>query len=128
MEIFAAFDKIRLMKKTLQKTFGYAFSGIKVLFLREWKFWLYSIISIILIFLALICNFHRLEMIILIAMIGLVWAAEAINTIIEMYFDYYYPEQKKETQILKDASAAFVLICVITASIVGILLFYSYVK
>ena len=113
-------------KIKVHKSFGHAFNGIKALFEREWKFTLYSMVSIILIFLMIILKFTLIDAIIVIIMIGFVFACEALNTLVEIIFDELKPEYSSKIQKIKDASAAFVLISVITAIIVGVLIFWPY--
>ena len=55
--------------------------------------------------------------------IGLVLAGEAINSAIERLSDVVQPERDDRIRDVKDISAGAVLICAITAAIIGIIVF-----
>jgi len=58
---------------------------------------------------------------VLIIAVGLVWAAECINTAIEALVDLVSPDYNRLAGIAKDTGAAGVLVCAITAAILGFL-------
>lgn len=55
--------------------------------------------------------------------IGLVFAAEAINSAIERLADVVQPEKDERIRDVKDISAGAVLACAITALVIGIIVF-----
>lgn len=55
--------------------------------------------------------------------IGLVWSAEAFNTVIEKLVDHLFPEYHETARVAKDVAAGAVLICSIIAAIVGLIVF-----
>jgi diacylglycerol kinase (ATP) len=55
--------------------------------------------------------------------IGLVLAGEAINSAIERLSDVVQPERDDRIRDVKDISAGAVLICAITAAIIGFIVF-----
>ena len=55
--------------------------------------------------------------------IGFVWTAEIFNTAIEKTMDFITTEKKPAIKLIKDLSAAAVLIASITALIVGCFIF-----
>ena len=65
----------------------------------------------------------RLEWVILVLTVGLVWAAEIFNTAIEITVDLISPEYDPKAKIIKDVSAGAVLICALSAVLVGLLIF-----
>ncbi len=65
----------------------------------------------------------RLEWIILLLTIGLVWAAEIFNTAVEIAVDVVSPDYDPKAKIIKDISAGAVLISVLISILVGIFIF-----
>jgi diacylglycerol kinase (ATP) len=60
----------------------------------------------------------------LVLAVCLVWAAELVNTAIELLCDLINPAYDKRIKYIKDLAAAAVLICAITALIIGLIIFY----
>jgi diacylglycerol kinase (ATP) len=63
------------------------------------------------------------EMGVLVATIGLVLAAELMNTAVEMLTDSIYPRVDARAAAVKDVSAAAVLLASVCAAFVGVVLF-----
>jgi diacylglycerol kinase (ATP) len=63
------------------------------------------------------------EMGVLVATIGLVLAAELMNTAVEMLTDRIYPQVDTRAAAVKDVSAAAVLLASVCAAFVGVFLF-----
>ena len=74
-------------------------------------------------FFAFLFDFSLTEWGILIITIALVFAAEAFNTAIEVLTDMVSPEYHPKAKVVKDVSAAAVLITALMAIIVAILLY-----
>jgi diacylglycerol kinase len=55
--------------------------------------------------------------------IGLVISAEAMNSAIENIADFISPERNDAIKRIKDLAAAAVLICALTAVVVGLMVF-----
>jgi diacylglycerol kinase len=54
---------------------------------------------------------------------GFVFAAEAFNTAVEVLTDLVSPEYNDKAKVVKDVSAAGVLIAAITAVVIGVVVF-----
>lgn len=69
--------------------------------------------------------FHisTLEWMAVIFAIGLVLAAEAVNSAVERLSDIVQPEKDDRIRDVKDICAGAVLLCAITAAIIGIIIF-----
>ena len=65
----------------------------------------------------------RLEWCAIIAVIGLVWVAEGLNTALEFLTDLVSPEHHPLAGKAKDVAAGAVLVAAIAAAIVGALIF-----
>jgi len=63
----------------------------------------------------------RVEWAIILTQIGLVWAAEAINTAIEKLCDFVSPGLNPQIKAIKDMASGAVLIVAIMAVVVGLL-------
>ena len=66
---------------------------------------------------------HWIEWLLLINLIGLVWAAECFNTAVEATIDLITDKYHPLAKIAKDTSAAGVAALAITAAIIGLLIF-----
>ncbi len=72
-------------------------------------------------------NLNRYEWLILIITIGLVLAAELLNTVIEVVVDLAVQEKLlPEAKIAKDVSAAAVLLMSLVSIVVGVILFFPH--
>jgi diacylglycerol kinase (ATP) len=58
--------------------------------------------------------------------IGMVVAAELVNTAIESVVDLVSPERHPLAAQAKDVAAAAVLVCAVAAAIVGLIIFIPY--
>ncbi|MDD2633836.1 MAG: diacylglycerol kinase family protein, partial [Bacteroidales bacterium] len=67
------------------------------------------------------------EWILLLIVVGMVWAAEAINTALELLIDLVSPQKHPLAGRAKDVAAAAVLITAIIAALVGVILFAPHV-
>ena len=65
----------------------------------------------------------RLEWAILLLTVGLVWAAEILNTAVEIAVDAISPDYDSKAKMIKDVSAGAVLFTVLISILVGLLIF-----
>ena len=65
----------------------------------------------------------RLEWVILMLTVGLVWTAEVFNTAIEISVDIVTPNYDPKAKIIKDIGAGAVLISVLVSILVGLFIF-----
>lgn len=105
------------------KSFGYAFSGIKLFFQQEHNALLHVVATILVISLVFIFPVSTVEIILLTFSVGFVWAAELFNTAIEKAMDFISTEKQAPIKYIKDLSAAAVLIAAGTAFVTGLLVF-----
>ena len=108
---------------SVSKSFGYALSGIRTALKKEPNFIIHLCIGILTMFAAAFLKFSIGEWLILLLIISFVLALELVNTAIEAVVDLVSPEIKDEAKIAKDTAAAAVFLSVITAIIVGLVLF-----
>lgn len=115
-------DPNSLFSKYIQ-SFGYAFSGIKKVFLAERNFRFHSLAAVLVVSLGFILNITTTEWLFVVLAIGLVITAEALNTAIEKLVDMVSPEKNTNAGWVKDVSAGAVLLASICALIIGLLVF-----
>ena len=105
------------------KSFNYAFNGLKILIQEEHNARIHFFIALIVIIGGFIYSISSMEWIIVIFAIGFVIAFELINTAIEQIANFISPEKHESIKRIKDIAAAAVLISVITAVLIGFIIF-----
>ena len=106
------------------KSFKYAFNGVHTLFKEERNAQIQGILSIVALLMGYWLRISPVEWIVICAVIGLVFAMEAMNTAIENLADHacnreIHPSIKK----IKDLGAAAVLFTAIVSLIAGLIIF-----
>lgn len=105
------------------KSFSYAASGIKEVFLGEQNFKVHLLAALLVILFGGIFRVSPVEWCVLFLTISLVLASEMLNTVMEKLCDITHPEQNETIRIIKDISAGMVLVCAIGAVCVGVTVF-----
>jgi diacylglycerol kinase (ATP) len=105
------------------KSFHYAFAGIRQFFASEHNAWIHLFATVIVIVLAFIIPISSLEAVSLVIVIGLVWVTELFNTAVERLVDFVSIEKSPVIKIIKDISAAAVLVAAVIAVITGCWIF-----
>jgi diacylglycerol kinase (ATP) len=117
---------MRWRNKNLLIAFRHAIEGIAHTFRTQRNMRVHYLLMIAVLFAGLILRLPRVEMIALVFSSALVVLAEMFNTAIEavvdMITDVYHPAAK----YAKDVAAGAVLIAAINASVVGGMIFFSY--
>jgi len=114
-------NKSGLRKRIL--SFRFAFKGILKLIKSEPNAMIHLIATIIAIACGFIFMISGSEWCAIFIVIGLVWAAESFNTVIEKLVDHLFPEFHETARVTKDIAAGAVLICAIISVIVGLIVF-----
>ena len=105
------------------KSFQYAFKGIAYMFRTQHNSWIQTGIAAIAVFLGFYLRISRLEWVIIIMSIALVFTAELLNTAIETLVDLISPEKNEKAGRIKDLAAGGVLFISLASLIAGILIF-----
>ena len=114
--------------KRFKKSFVHALSGLSYA-IRHEKNFQNELIAAFLVLLAMIYfGVTRAESVVLILVISAVLLAELMNTVMERVVDILKPKVHPYIRLIKDMMAAGVLVVSITALVVGVLIFYPYVK
>ena len=105
------------------KSFGYAFSGLKVLFAEEHNSRIHLVAAVMAIALGWMLKLSVMEWVVLSLVIGAVFTAELFNSAIEKLADFVSPQKHDKIKKVKDMAAAAVLVCAITAVAVACFIF-----
>lgn len=109
------------------KSFTHAGRGVWILLRSTHNAWIHIALIIFSITLGFYFNITLAEWVLIVFASGLVLAAEAFNTAIEIDIDLTSPEYHPYARDTKDVAAGAVLICAITAFIIGIFVFYPHI-
>jgi diacylglycerol kinase len=91
------------------RSFNYAFSGLKIAFIREKNIRIQFFLGLFLTLLGIAAGRHIAAMANFILM-GVVISLEIINTAIENLCDFVHPEESESIKVIKDLTAGSVLI------------------
>ena len=105
------------------KSFSYAFKGLYDLVKSEPNARIHLVATIAAVSAGIFFRISNVEWCIILIVIALVWAAEAINTVIEKLADHLFPEYHETARLAKDIAAGAVLVCAIVALICGLIVF-----
>lgn len=104
-------------------SFNYAFHGIYLLIRNEHNAWIHCFITVCVLAAGFLTGLSCMEWIAICLCIGMVFAAEAINSSIEALADRVSPAYDEAIKRTKDLSAGAVLILAIISVVVGFLIF-----
>lgn len=105
--------------------FVYALNGLRhVVSERNMRF--HILAAILVVMFAILFDINRVEWLWCVCSIAAVMAMETINTAVERLSDVVSPEKDERIKIVKDLSAAAVLITAIGAAVVGGIVFVPY--
>ena len=115
------------MKKRIN-SFKHAIRGGWTLFYTKPHAKFHALATLAVIIAGILCKLSINEWALLIIAIIIVWVAEAFNTAIEFLSDEVSLEFSERIKKAKDVAAFAVLVSAIGASIIGIIVFWPYVK
>ncbi|NCA87222.1 MAG: diacylglycerol kinase family protein [Clostridia bacterium] len=108
-------------------SFGFAFKGLRYLLATQHNARIHLLATAMVVAAAFYFRLAAAEWILLLVVVGMVWAAEAINTALELLIDLVSPEKHPLAEHAKDVAATAVLITAIIAALVGIILFLPHI-
>ena len=109
--------------KLLNRSFKFAFIGLRTVWREEQSFRIQILIGFIVLAAAFYLQLSLLEKLILIFTITMVLSFELINSQIERVLDFLEPHLHPRVKRIKDISAGVVLIICLTAVLIGIMIF-----
>jgi diacylglycerol kinase (ATP) len=104
------------------RSFRFAAQGIVDLFRFENNAKVHLLIAVVVLILGVWLHLSLVEWALIITQIGLVWAAEAVNTAIEKLCDFVSPGIHPQIKAIKDLASGAVLILALTAVVTGLLI------
>ncbi|MCX6287701.1 MAG: diacylglycerol kinase family protein [Bacteroidetes bacterium] len=117
--------KFSLRERT--RSFRFAITGIATVIRTQHNFRIHLIAFILVIASALFFGISPAEWCIVLLASALVLCLEIINTAIEFLVDIISPQYQEKAGMIKDLSAAAVLVAAIIAAFVGIIIFGKYI-
>lgn len=116
------------MRKALnfRESFGYACQGLSHCIRKERNFRIHLCMGGLAFLLGLLLGISRVELAILLLLIGLVLISEMVNTALENLVDLYTDEYHPLAKVVKDVAAGAVLLLCCVAVLVGVVIFTPY--
>jgi undecaprenol kinase/diacylglycerol kinase (ATP) len=112
--------------KTRLKSFRYAFNGLILGFKTQHNFRIHVIAFILVILAGIFFRISLHDWCLVLIVSALVICCELINSAIEMLVNQVSPDYNEKAGMIKDLSAAAVLLSAIFAAIIGIFVFWKY--
>jgi diacylglycerol kinase len=106
----------------LLRSFRFAFRGLGQVLARERNARVHLAAAAAALAVSLWLGLGRVEIAVVVLAIGLVLAAEVVNTVVERMLDLLHPAHSERVRAIKDMSAAAVLVTALTALAVAALL------
>lgn len=116
-------EKKRFSLTDRARSFKYAGRGIARLISREHNAWIHCFVAVCVVLAGLWLGLSTLEWAAVVLCIGVVLAAEGINSAIEALCDRVSPDYDEAIKHAKDLAAGAVLILAVMSVIVGLLIF-----
>lgn len=107
----------------MKSKFKYALHGLIQLFSHEKSLQIHLVIAVVVILAGVLLDITRMEWMLILLCIGMVWVAEVFNSAIEKLCDLKEPHFHPQVKYIKDVSAAAVLISAIVSVIIGLIVF-----
>jgi len=109
--------------KKLFRSFGFAFTGIFELIKSEQNARIHLFISICVVIAGFLFCISASEWCIVALCIGLVFTAEAFNTVLEKLVDHLFLQKHETARLAKDIAAGAVLFSASMAVVCGLIIF-----
>ncbi len=110
------------------RSFRFAFAGLSTFFFAEHNARVHTVATAAVIIAGFLFSINNTEWLTVIIVTAMVWAAELFNTSIEKIMDHISPGYHRQVKIIKDLSAAAVLVTAIAALIAGLIIFIPKIK
>lgn len=121
MEKISEKKRFSIIKRV--KSVNHAFRGLEVLLKTTHNFWGHLFFAVLVVYLGVSIGISQIEWMIIVLLIGFVLVTEAINTAIEIDIDLTSPNYHPYAKDTKDVAAAAVALSILTAGIIGLIIF-----
>lgn len=105
------------------RSFVYAFHGIRLLVTQEANAWIHCFAAVCVICAGFFFGISTMEWVAVVFAIGMVLAAEAVNSAVEALADRVTEEYDEAIKRTKDLASGAVLILAIAAAVIGCIIF-----
>jgi len=105
------------------RSFGYAMKGIALVIRYEHNARIHLVSAMAATAMGILLHINRVEWVLVILCVGLVIVTEIVNTAIEKLVDLVSPQQSEQAKVIKDISAAAVLVSACIALLTGLVVF-----
>jgi diacylglycerol kinase len=105
------------------KSFTAAVAGFKELVLHEHNARIHLVAAVLAVAAGFLLNISSWEWVAIVLVIGLVFAAELVNSAIEELSDVINPQSDRRIKRIKDYGAAAVLVAAMVSVVVGFVIF-----
>jgi diacylglycerol kinase len=112
--------------RQLLRSFSFAWAGIVFAFKNEKNMKIHGVFALFVCILAWLFDISKIEWLIILTAIGVVFSLEMMNTAIERVVDLVTPEFHPLAKAAKDVAAGAVLAFAIISVIIGIIIFFPY--
>lgn len=107
------------------RSFKFAFQGMRLVVANENNAKVHLLATAIVIILGFVLKVKTYEWLWIISAIAAVWITETLNTAIEKLVDFISPDYNSKAGVIKDISAAAVLMAALYSIAVGAIIFIS---
>lgn len=105
------------------RSFGYAFHGIFLLVSQEANAWIHCFAAVCVIAAGFFFGISTMEWVAVVFAIGMVLAAEAVNSAVEALADRVTEDYDEAIKRTKDLASGAVLILAMAAAVIGCIIF-----
>jgi diacylglycerol kinase (ATP) len=109
-------------------SFGYALSGLGFVLRTQHNAWIHLAATMVVVAAGIALRISAEDWRWVVMAIALVWVAEALNTAVEHVCNVVQPEFHASVKTAKDVAAGAVLAAAVGAAIIGVLVFWPYVR
>jgi diacylglycerol kinase len=110
------------------RSFRYALRGLYIVWREEQSFRVQIFAALLIFILALLLKVKNYELLVLVMISTFVLVLEVLNSILERIVDALRPRINIFVEAIKDMMAAAVLLASVSSVIIGILIFWPYIK
>lgn len=112
----------------LRNSFLYALHGLSFVYKHEQNFRIQAWVSVVVVLTGFYVGLSNKEWVIILLVISMVLLLELVNTLVEKVIDILKPKIHHYVKLIKDIMAAAVFLVSITAVLIGVIIFYPYVR
>jgi len=114
--------------KDFGRSVGRALNGFRYLFASQQNFRIQTLAGLLVFLFAWLLEVRRQDWLVLLLLVTMVLVLETLNTVFEFFLDMVKPKIHDYVKMFKDMLAAMVLLASVAAMIIGLVIFYPYLK